>query len=183
MELHEGIALIEHDSLRTGGAQSWADLGCGTGFFSEALASLLPAESKIYAIDKSLPLPLKRTTARQVAIQPLQRDFVKEELPFAGLDGILMANSLHYVRDQLGFLQKAQTILKTDHRFLIVEYDIERANPWVPYPVSFSAAQKLFCQAGYSTILKLHERLPVRGFDKMYAALAFRSSSGKDLSE
>ncbi|MFN8446424.1 MAG: methyltransferase domain-containing protein [Caldilineaceae bacterium] len=180
MELHEGIALIEDDSLRMGGAQSWADLGCGAGFFTEALASLVPAESRIYAVDKSLPLPLKRTTTRRVAIHPLQRDFVRDELPFAELDGILMANSLHYVRNQLDFLQKVQSILKADHRFLIVEYDIERANPWVPYPVSFATTQKLFRQAGYPTILKLHERLPVRGFDKMYAAMAFRSANSAE---
>lgn len=171
MELREGIALIEHEGLRTDGPQRWADLGCGAGFFSEALANLLPADSLIYAVDKSATLPQKRTMPGGVAIHPLRADFVRDPLPFFDLDGVLMANSLHYVKEQLAFLQTVQRYLKADHRFLIVEYDIERANPWVPYPLSFRLLQSLFTQAGYSTIIKLHERVPVRGFDKMYAAL------------
>lgn len=171
MELHEGVALIRNDSLTAAGPQVWADLGCGSGFFTEALASLLPAASTIYAVDKSSPLPAKRAEPDRVAIQPLRLDFVRDELPFAHLDGILLANSLHYVQAQLAFIQKAQRYLKPRHRFLIVEYDIERANPWVPYPLSYRALQRLFAQAGYQAMQKLHERSPVRGFDKMYAAL------------
>ena len=170
MELREGIALIQHDSLQANGPQVWADLGSGAGFFTEALANLLPPASTIYAVDKSSALPQKRTTPGRVAIQPLRADFVREALPFTELDGILMAKSLHYVKEQLTFLQKARRYLKPDHRFLLVEYDIERANPWVPYPLSFRTVQSLFTQAGYHTITKLHERAPVRGFDKMYAA-------------
>lgn len=171
MELREGIALIRHESLSTGGPQRWADLGCGAGFFTEALASLLPAESMIYAVDKSAPLPQKQVTAGRVAIEPLRADFVRDELPFHDLDGILMANSLHYVKEQLTFLQQARRYLKPDHQILIVEYDIERANPWAPYPLGYRLLQTLFTQAGYRAIVKLNERAPVRGFDKMYAAL------------
>lgn len=170
MELREGIALIRHDSLSTSGPQRWADLGCGTGFFTEALASLLPAESTLYAVDKSAALPQKQVTAGRVTISPLRADFVRDALPFGELDGILMANSLHYVKEQLPFLQKVRRYLKPDHGFLIVEYDIERANPWVPYPLGYRLLQKLFTQAGYRTIVKLQERAPVRGFDKMYGA-------------
>lgn len=171
MELHEGIALIRHKSLSSSGPQQWADLGCGAGFFTKALASLLSAGSTIYTVDKSAPLPQKQITAGRVAIEPLRTDFVRDELPFRDLDGILMANSLHYVKERLAFLQKARRYLKPDHHFLIVEYDIERANPWVPYPLNYRLLQKLFTQAGYHTITKLQERAPVRGFDKMYAAL------------
>ena len=171
MELREGIALIDHENLRIDGRQIWADLGCGAGFFTEALANLLPAESLIYAVDKSAALPQKRITPDGVAIQPLRGDFVQDTLPFSDLDGILMANSLHYVKEQRAFLQRVQRYLKPNHRFLIVEYDIKRKNPWVPYPLSFQMLQKLFTQAGYRAIVKVQERAPVRGFDKMYSAL------------
>lgn len=171
MELHEGIALLQHDSLYTGSAQVWADLGCGAGFFTKALASLLPAQSMIYAIDQKLPLPAKRAATDGVIIQPLQRDFARDDLPIEQLDGILMANSLHYVKGQVAFVQKVRRYLKADHYFLIVEYDSERANPWVPYPLSYRALQRCFTAAGYQTIHKLQERPPVRGFAKMYTAL------------
>jgi len=171
MELQEGIALIQHDSLSTGGPQRWADLGCGAGFFTKALASLLPVHSTIYAVDKHLPLPERRSDPTGVAIQPQKRDFVRDTLPLPPLDGILMANSLHYVKDQVAFVQAARRYLKAEHHFLIVEYDSDRANPWVPYPLSYRTLQRVFSAAGYPTIHKLQERAPIHGFDKMYAAL------------
>ncbi|MBX3014029.1 MAG: class I SAM-dependent methyltransferase [Caldilineaceae bacterium] len=174
MELQEGIALIRNEQVTTAGPQRWADLGCGTGFFTDALARLLPVASLIYAVDKSATLPRRRTGTKSVAIEPLRLDFVRDRLPVEPLDGILMANSLHYVRDQLAFLQQAQRYLKPQHHFLIVEYELERANPWVPYPLSYHTLTDLFAQAGYTTITKLHERTPVRGADTMYGALISR---------
>lgn len=171
MELHEGVTLIQHESLRANGPQVWADLGCGAGFFTEALATLLPQDSTIYAVDKSFALPARSVTPNGVAIQPLQLDFVCNDLPFAPLDGILMANSLHYVKEQLAFIRKARRHLKTEHSFLIVEYEMSRPTTWAPYPLSYGALQRLFEQAGYQAIGKLRERPPVRGFNKMYSAL------------
>jgi len=95
MTLSEAISLINNGLTRPKGPVRWADLGCGEGLFTLALASLLPAGSVIYGVDKNNPLK-KQTTAGGVDIIPISADFVTDPLPLNNLDGLLMANYLPY---------------------------------------------------------------------------------------
>jgi len=52
MTLPEAEALINCNHFNAPQPQTWFDLGCGSGLFSEALNRLLPKGSSIYAIDK-----------------------------------------------------------------------------------------------------------------------------------
>jgi trans-aconitate methyltransferase len=108
MNLTDAVQLIQ-PARYPASASHWTDLGCGTGTFTQALAQLLQPGSFIYAIDKSPQLI--RSKREQVSIRFNQVDFVKEELPFGKLDGILMANSLHYVPDQRSLLMRLQQYL------------------------------------------------------------------------
>jgi len=141
--------LIAHSSLSAGGPQAWADLGCGDGTFTVALASLLPAGSTVHAIDTdsraSSRVPKHH---REVTILTYAGDFTTFPWPFDALDGVLMANSLHYVREQAAFLGRIDGALRR-RRILLVEYDTTRANAWVPYPISEARAIELFQSAGY----------------------------------
>ena len=142
-------ALIAHPSLSAGGPQVWADLGCGDGTFTVALASLLPAGSTVHALDNDTRA-LARIPARHsdVAIVAHAGDFTIFPWPFESLDGVLMANSLHYVRGQAAFLGSVDGALRR-RRILLVEYDIERGNTWVPHPISHASALELFRSVGY----------------------------------
>ncbi|WP_298735791.1 class I SAM-dependent methyltransferase [uncultured Chitinophaga sp.] len=168
MELNEAIELIRYEGIAGPGASSWADLGCGSGLFSRALAALLPTGSTVYAIDKE---PVKIAGAHGAAIQNLQLDFVANDLPLQNLDGILMANSLHYVKDQYAFIKKAGSCLKAGAGFLIIEYDTDKANPWVPYPLSYHSLLRLFHRAGYPHIIRLQERASIYGRADIYSVL------------
>jgi len=166
MQLQDAIQLIQPASFPSQASQTWADLGCGKGLFTEALAHLLPTNSLIHAVDnnhqalKHLPEAIGT-----VSIQTHQHDFVADPLPFSNLDGVLMANSLHYVRDKALFLENLQQILKPSAHFLIIEYDHAQANPWVPYPIDFEALENLF----RTEVMKIGER-PSRFGGTMYAA-------------
>ncbi|HEY6901501.1 MAG TPA: class I SAM-dependent methyltransferase [Puia sp.] len=180
MRLSEAIDLIDHPLLRAAIAphaattsreaiaprpQRWADLGCGDGLFTEALARFLPAGSSLYGVD--LRPTLHSASVGEVSLIPVKTDFINIPLPLDDLDGVLMANSFHYVKDKPEFLDRLQKlVLRPGAPLLLVEYDTDRPVPtWVPWPVSFHSLQALLPQAR-----KLGEA-PSRFGGKMYAAL------------
>ena len=171
MDLKDAIALIKHAHFSGQGQRIWADLGCGAGLFTYALANLLETGSTVYAWDKG-PIALSRlANPHHVNIKPGQLDFLEDELPVSGLDGILMANSLHYVANKTAFIEKISTHLGENGAFLIVEYETTNANPWVPYPIPLQSLTTLFRKAGFTSAIKLGERPSVFRAGRMYAAL------------
>jgi SAM-dependent methyltransferase len=172
MKLQDAIQFIQHKELSIPRPSVWADLGCGSGTFTAALAHFLMKESIIHAVDRQLPASLHIDAPDGVRINGVQLDFVKEPLPFVQLDGIVMANALHYVKDKSAFIAKIQQALRPEGLLLIVEYNTDKPVPtWVPYPLSFSSLEKLFQQHGYRYIEKMRERTSVYGNANLYTAL------------
>lgn len=153
------------------GKQTWADLGCGSGLFSYALTDQLPKDSTIYSVDENVNALKQISATNKVNIQTIHANFTNQ-LSLTDLDGILMANSLHYVKDKNAFIKKASAYMKKEKIFLIVEYDSDKAvETWVPYPVSFQSLKKLFTEAGYSFVQKLNEHPSVYHNGNIYSAL------------
>ena len=171
MDLQDAIRLIAHEDIAATKDAQWVDLGCGTGFFTYALAQQLQKGSAIHAIDKSPVRLQKLPNPHNISIYTKQLDFVHHELPFNNLDGILMANSLHYVSNKAHFIAAAGNHLAATGLFLIVEYDTDTANPWVPYPVSCHSLQTLFAKAGYESFTKLREIRSSFNTGNIYAAI------------
>ena len=166
MTIQQALDLIGPATLPTHHPQYWADLGCGSGLFTTALAQLLPPGSTVYGIDTH---PTIRQQAAPTSIIPIRADFIKDPLDLPLLDGILMANSLHYVKDKPALIQKLRSHMHPGSPFLIVEYDTDRPVPvWVPYPISYDALTRLFKD---HPIQKLGERPSAYGRANMYAAL------------
>ena len=147
----------------------WADLGCGPGVFTYALASFLETGSKVYALDK-LHQNLKPSFGNAEIIFR-QSDFEKEELQESEFDGFLMANSLHYVRDKQKLILRLKNALGREGKILLVEYDTDQANQWVPYPLSFVKVKTLFEKSGFKAVVKVGERQSVYRANKIYACL------------
>jgi ubiquinone/menaquinone biosynthesis C-methylase UbiE len=164
MELNTAIQLIQHNDIKnTGASQQWADLGCGSGLFTQALATLLPGGSTVYAIDKKDDFDYNFQNPKATASITFMRQDI-ESMPFHAplLDGVLMANVLHYIKDKNAFVQKLKGQLKPGAFILIVEYNTNIAVPiWVPYPVSFSKLKLLFSENGISEIDQIG-RVPSR---------------------
>ncbi len=157
MHLRKAISLIQAEGYYEFTKSTWADLGCGSGLFTRALASVLPPDSIIYAVDKSLSSLKIPESPKRIRIKTLEADFISDSFKLAGLDGILMANSLHYVKDKKLFLGKVKTWFHDNPVFLIIEYDTDIPNPWVPYPLSFPVLKTLFNTLGYIRINKIQE--------------------------
>ena len=65
--------------------------------------------------------------------------------------------------------------MKTNEVFLIVEYDMQSGNQWVPYPLTIEAARALFEGLGYSDFHVLNKRASVFGRRYMYAAVVLKN--------
>ena len=158
MRLREAIDMLAGSGVGALGPTIWADLGCGDGTFTRALADMLATGSLIHAIDLDGSALRKIPSAHEgVRISTHRGDFMKQPWPFTGVDGILMANSLHYVENQVAFIRECESHMR-QLRFLLVEYDTSEANRWVPYPVSQTRLTALFEQAGYSSVRVLRSR-------------------------
>lgn len=168
------VTLLRKGIAHSGGV--WADLGAGTGAFTLALAELLGPTATIYAVDKNgmdlhrLKLAMDQQFP-QIDLHLLQADFTDGvELPL--LDGIVMANSLHFLSSKNVFLQQMRAWLKANGRFLLVEYNIEEGNHWVPYPISYESWTQLAKRHKFSHTELLATR-PSRFLREIYAAASW----------
>lgn len=160
----------------------WADLGCGTGTFTLALAELIGEGSAIHAIDRDArALASLPTTHQGIRIVRHHGDIERFTLPSTSLDGVLLANSLHYVRAQSTLMARVVRALALSGSCIIVEYDSDTPLPrWVPFPVSQSNATGLLREAGLTDLLALAMRPSAYGRGPIYSLCARRSTTGHD---
>jgi SAM-dependent methyltransferase len=174
MDHPDHVRLLRDGVLGAGTA--WADLGSGEGAFTLALADLLGPSGSIRSVDRDArALDVQHQALREafpdVKVTPLVADFMTPlELP--PLDGIVMANSLHFVREKLGVLSLVRGYLRPSGHLILVEYDTDRGNPWVPYPLSFRSWTTLAAEAGFRETRRLAS-VPSRFLGSIYSALSF----------
>lgn len=150
-------------------AQRWVDLGCGGGVFTVALSNILPRGSTIIAVDKNAQ-ELPQISGNHVSVKFIQADFETNLPQMYPLDGIMMANSLHYVRHKEKFIEKLLPLFEKNKNFIVVEYDTDKPiDPWVPFPVNFEQLTKLFHSFNYNSIDKIGTVNSLYG-GKMYLA-------------
>src|SRR5258708_24585898 len=105
------VALIKDGVTQRGGR--WADLGSGEGAFTLALADLLGPGSHITAVDRDAAALryLDRNRFPGVEIETQVGDFTRP-LALSNLDGVVMANSLHFVKDKAPVPQSGRKMLR-----------------------------------------------------------------------
>jgi ubiquinone/menaquinone biosynthesis C-methylase UbiE len=188
MDHHDHVNLLRPANLAPGAAsrlaqarsrdERWADLGAGSGAFTLALRELLGLSAEVYAIDRDRGrlAGLERAHRDRFGapdhLHLIPADFTHSlELP--PLDGVLMANSLHFFRDKVKVLRHVGSFLKPGGALLLVEYNVDRGNPWVPHPLSFETFRALAPRAGYGEprLLATHPSSFLREF---YSAIAYK---------
>jgi ubiquinone/menaquinone biosynthesis C-methylase UbiE len=157
MELSEAVRLIEKGVEKTL-EQRWLDLGAGDGLFTRALAHIIEAPSEITAVDLKRSRALSSISLSPHVIHTLETDFtLTKNLP-GDVEGILMANALHFVREKKAFLKSLSGILKDRGRLIIIEYDLQKSNPWVPHPITQTECITLVNECGFSDVRIIGER-------------------------
>ena len=168
----EAIHFIEDGIIIKGGI--WADLGSGKGTFTKALSHLIGPNGLIYAIDldpEVVELESISQEQDQAKVIGLNLDFTQNmELP--QLDGILMANALHYVKEQEQFLKNTIPLLRHGGVFVLIEYDQQVGNPWVPYPVSLRKFSKMVEGLPLTKPMEINRRISAFGQGQMYLTIS-----------
>jgi SAM-dependent methyltransferase len=183
MDDREALDLIEAAVPRARGI--WADLGAGQGTFTRALAERLEPGARIYAVDRdaravaSLRRWASRTPARVIVVQAdFTPPFELPELGGAALDGILLANALHFVHDADEVLARLASRLAAAGRVVLVEYERRAASRWVPHPIPVARLPELARRAGLAPPRVVATRPSAFG-GALYAAVAERAGPGR----
>jgi ubiquinone/menaquinone biosynthesis C-methylase UbiE len=155
--------------------ETWLELGSGSGAFTMALADLLGKGGMIHSVDSDRgALATQATAVRSgfdgVRLNQRAADFTRS-LGFSGMDGVLMANALHFVKDKAPVLALVRSYLKPGGRFVLVEYDADRGNLWVPHPISYTTWLAVAPGAGFNGA-RLLGRVPSRFLNAIYASVA-----------
>lgn len=179
MDHSDHVNLLRPADLNPGG--TWADFGAGSGAFTLALRELVGPHASIYAVDKDqralreLEKDHRDRFTTSQNLHTIRADF-SGMLSLPPLDGIVMANSLHYFKDREKILRHVRSFLKMNGALLLVEYNVDSGNIWVPYPLSFETYGLLALRAGYSEP-RLLGSVPSRFLGEIYSAVAYRSST------
>lgn len=184
MKHDDAVALIA-DAV-SGHEGSWVDLGAGGGTFTRALADLVGAGSRIYALDRDAEAVAALSTwAREHAPQvtamaaDLSHALDLQALIGTPLDGILIANALHFIHDAGDVLARFAESLRPGGRLVLVEYDRREVSRWVPYPVPIARLPSLAAAAGLSPFTVTASR-PSMYQGVLYAAFAQRTGLHND---
>ena len=168
------VRLIAPGVPKNGGGR-WADFGAGAGAFTLALRDLAGPDVEIIAVDRDAGdlRELQRSMERTfpgTTLRTRAADFTRPlELP--PLDGILAANSLHYVRDQVALLRRWRGYLAPGGRLIVVEYDTDHGNHWVPHAISFGTFTEIAQEAGFTAPQRIGAQ-PSRFLGGFFAGLA-----------
>jgi len=177
MKTEDAVALIR--SSVQGHEGTWADLGAGRGTFTRALVELLGADARVFAVDRHTESLVElKTWAKEHApnVQVVEGDFtdehVLEKLP--ELDGILLANSLHFVKDAGMVLKRLVRRLKPGGRVVLIEYDRVSASRWTPYPIQIADLRGL-AKTAELPLFTVAESRPSNYEGTLYAAYVDRT--------
>ena len=159
----------------------WADLGCGDGVFSYLLCEVLTPGSHLYAVDKDhgalrqLARNLAGHCRHNITLHPAQADFT-QPLALPLLDGIVLANALHFVETKTPVLQQLALLLKPGARLVVIEYNTNHGTYAVPYPLDETLFLSLAATVGLQNA-KIVARAPSSFLGEMYTGVALRAST------
>lgn len=172
MNERDALALLRA-AVPSAEGEVWADLGAGTGVFTRALAALVGSSGHVYAVDEDArALSAIRAWADDAPVTILRAD-VTQPLALPPLDGVVMANVLHFIRDAEAVLARVVSHLKPDGRLVLIEYEGRRPGPWTPYPVPIARFEQMAPAAGLSAPRVAATR-PSRYGGSLYVAVAQR---------
>ena len=177
MDHQDHVRLLRDGISSPGGV--WAEFGSGSGAFTFALAELIGPEGAIYSVDKNQAALRdqansfqKRFTDHQPIIHYLNKDYF-QPITLPPLNGVLMANTLHFHEHKAAILKLIHNYLVPNGHMILVEYNSDRGNTWVPHPLSLHSWRLLAEKVGFVGT-RLLERVPSSFMGEIYSAISYK---------
>jgi len=175
MQHADYVTLLRGGVPNPGGV--WADFGSGQGAYTLALAELIGPGSTVYSIDKdasalATQAKLMASQFPEVQLHPINADFMVPVQPaLPPLDGLVMANSLHLVaaHQKAAVVKLLKSYLKPGGRWLLVDYNADHGNAWVPYPLAYATWEALARDCGFEQ-MRLVATHPSNFLKEVYSA-------------
>jgi ubiquinone/menaquinone biosynthesis C-methylase UbiE len=179
MNHNDHVNLLKPANLPQGGM--WADFGAGGGAFTLALRELIGSSAEIYAVDKDrsrlddLEREYRNRYSDPKNLHIIAGDFSKP-LDLPELNGVVMANSLHFFKEKDKVLKHIRTFLKPEGLLLLVEYNADSGNAWVPYPLTFETWCAIALRTGFKEPQLLTKR-PSSFLRELYSAMTQKTGN------
>ena len=149
-----------------------ADVGAGSGYFTVRVARAVGPNGLVWAVDIAQELLdyLGRrlqdeglTNVRLVKVEPDD-----PQLPLAGVDTVLMVDTLHYIKDRAAYATKLRAALAPGGRVVIIDF-IPRApgeRPWGPPPEQNMSREEVDAAMAAADLhpVRVHDFLPEHFF-------------------
>ena len=91
----------------------------------------------------------------------LQKEFLQKKI----------SNSDEDINTSSKYIHLDRSSLNQNGRFILVEYNVDRGNHWVPYPLSFTSWRQLAQKSGFKQT-ELLATYPSRFLHEIYAAVS-----------
>lgn len=141
-----------------------AEFGCGSGFYTLALAGLVGHEGKVYAIDiqrellhkvsnEAKKLGFKNVSVIHADIETEKTGVLREE----SVDMVVIANTLFLVTKKDHLVKEAMRILRKNGRVLVVEWSDSYAGlgPHKNSIIKESETESLFKKYGFTKVAQI----------------------------
>lgn len=153
MDHRDHLDLLREGVESPGGV--WGEFGSGRGAFTLALAELVGPKGVIYSVDRNSQslneqarLIQRRFSDQAPEMHYLSADYTNH-ISLPRLDGLVIANALHFQRDKEDTLKLCFEYLRPGGILILVEYNIDKGNHWVPHPISYHSWQSLARNSGF----------------------------------
>ena len=142
-----------------------ADIGAGSGYFTERIARLVGPAGKVYATDiQQGMLDLLRQRVERAGLQNVTLilgEPANPKLPEASLDMALMVDVYHELSDPQTVLRHIRTALKPEGRLILIEYKGEDPSiPIIPSHKMTVAQARMELEAEGYTLTTADSSLP-----------------------
>ena len=146
--------------LQLNEGDTFADIGCGIGYFTIPAAGIIGSKGIVYALDIELEM-LEEMDKKAVenGIQNIRTIVTKEydfKIPDVSVAFAFVCTVLHEVEDKLKFIAEAKRILKENGRLAIVEW-IKRdsqVGPPLGHRLDMGNVEEMLKECGFQEIVQ-----------------------------